>query len=190
MNVEHDKLPPQIRAFVAVRIPPVVLEKLAAVQSQLKSEFRDVSWARPEAMHLTLQFLGNIHSKEVPRLEAGLAAAVRTHTSFQLQLSNVGSFSNRVLWVGVGDGGEELTALAGSVRAVAKPFGNHEEDRAFNAHVTLGRFRERGRGVEAVLRKIPPPCFTPWRVEHAELIRSELSPKGSRYTALASFKLS
>ena len=182
--MEHDKLPPQIRTFIAVRIPPVVLEQLASVQQQLKNEFRDVSWSRPEAMHLTLQFLGNILSNEVPRLEAVLTAAVQAHTSFELELSTLGSFNNRVLWVGVGKGGDELTALAESVRAVAKPFGRHEEDRAFNAHVTLGRFRERGRGVEAVLRRVTPPRFRPWRVAHVELIRSELSPKGSRYTTL------
>ena len=53
-------LPEKIRAFVAVRIPETVLAQLASVQQQLKGKFSDVSWTRAEAMHVTLQFLGNV----------------------------------------------------------------------------------------------------------------------------------
>ena len=149
-----------------------------------------MSWSRPEAMHITLLFLGNIRSDDLPRLENALAAAVRAHAFFEIELSGLGSFNNRVLWAGVEKGSDELTTLANSVRAAAKHFGNHEEERAFNAHITLGRFRGRGRGVEAGLKRIPPPRFKPWRVDHVELIRSELSPKGSRYTPLGTVHLS
>ncbi len=140
-------------------------------------------------MHLTLQFLANVKSERLAALSNALSAAVRAHASFELQLSTLGSFGNRVLWVGVARGADELSLLAETVRRAAKDFGSHEEDRAFNAHVTLGRFRQRGRGVVSVLRDFSPASFTPWQVNEVELIRSELSPKGSRYTTLASFHL-
>jgi 2'-5' RNA ligase len=189
LKISCESLPEKIRAFVAVRIPSNTLEQLAAVQERLKQQLENVSWTRAEAMHLTLRFLANVKSAKLPTLTNALRADVRTHKSFELQLVTLGSFSNRVLWVGVGRGGEELTALAETVRDAAKHFGSHEEERPFNAHVTLGRFRERGRGVSAVLKNFPPTLFTPWRVDHVALIRSELSPKGSRYTMLASFSL-
>ena len=78
-------LPPTIRAFVAVRIPDDILARLAAFQHQLKADFRSVSWTRPEAMHLTLQFLGNIQASHLPALRHGLEAAAR-HLGVNLSL--------------------------------------------------------------------------------------------------------
>jgi 2'-5' RNA ligase len=182
-------LPATIRAFVAVRIPDDILAQLAAFQKQLKADFRSVSWTRPEAMHLTLQFLGNIQASHLPALSGGLKAATRAHPPFALQLAGAGVFGNRVLWVGVGAGAAPLKQLANAVRLAAKDFAAHEETRDFNAHVTLGRQREPERGAAAILRKAPAPDLRPWQVEDVELIRSELSPKGSRYTTLETFPL-
>jgi 2'-5' RNA ligase len=190
LSAGHDKLPPEVRAFIAVRIPPAILEELSALQRQMKNEFSDVSWTRPEAMHLTLHFLGDVKSDRLALLADALSAATHGRSSFELRFSSPGSFNNRVLWVGVGQGAHELNSLAETVRAAAKNFGSRQEDRAFNAHVTLGRFRQRVREVDPVLRKIPTPSFTPWRVRGMELMRSELSPRGSRYTVLGSFHLS
>ena len=156
----------------------------------MENEFSEVSWTRPEAMHLTLHFLGNVKSERLTLLAEALSAAASAHSAFELQLSKPGSFNNRVLWVGVGQGADELTSLAETVRGAGKKFGSQEEDRAFNAHVTLGRFRQRVRGVDTVLQKIPTLSFTPWRVTTIELIRSELSPKGSCYTSFGCFNLS
>jgi len=178
-----------IRAFVAVRIPPNVIEQLAEIQQQLKREFTDVSWTRPEAMHLTLHFFGNVSTSCLSDLNERLNATASAHPSFNLKLGSLGSFGQRVLWVGVESGANELTNLANAVRFSIRPFGSNDETRPFNAHATLGRFRERGRGVDTALRRISPPTLSPWRVNDVELIRSELSPKGSRYTMLAAFPL-
>ena len=174
---------------MAVRIPAGVIAQLISVQAQLKHEFHDVTWTRPEAMHLTLQFLGNVRASELPQLSKVLAATAKVHRSFKLGLVDAGSFGNRVLWVGAGQGATELKSLAEAVRAAAGPFAEHQEEREFNAHVTLGRFRERGCGVDAVLSKMTLAAFTPWHVEGLELIRSELSPKGSRYSTLIEWPL-
>jgi 2'-5' RNA ligase len=188
LNSENE-LPKLVRAFIAVRIPERTLFQLAQVQEQLKAKFRDVSWTRPEAMHVTLQFLGNIESARLNELADAVSRATKTFPQFVLELSGLGSFGNRVLWVGLQQGAQPLTELAQAMHEVGKGFGHHEEERAFNAHVTLGRFRQRSQGVTATLRSITPPAFEPWRVQHVELIRSELSPRGSRYTTLATFPL-
>jgi 2'-5' RNA ligase len=182
-------LPKQVRAFVAVSIPECIRERLATVQQELKGEFTDVSWTRPEAMHITLQFLGNIPSARLPELQVALRQCAGPITSFEAEVSGLGSFNDRVLWAGITCGAQQFGELAGAVRGSAKVLAAHEEERAFNAHVTLGRFRQRGRGVSKVLRSIPSPQFGEWQVSHFELIRSELSPHGAKYTVLESFPL-
>jgi RNA 2',3'-cyclic 3'-phosphodiesterase len=136
-------------------------------------------------MHLTLLFLGNIESARVPELIPALRDAAGKGNAFEVELSGIGSFGNRVLWAGVRRGAEALTRLANSVRSSAQAFATHEEERPFNAHVTLGRFRRPARGVAKVLSALPGPHFDSWHVDHFELIRSELSPQGARYTTLA-----
>jgi 2'-5' RNA ligase len=179
----------KIRAFVAVRIPPAVIEQLTALQQQLRLEFPDVQWTRPESMHITLHFFGNVKTRRLPELNNALRTAAHEHILFEIQPRGLGSFAQRVLWVGIQRGERELTKLAESVHRACRGFGAKEETRSFNPHVTLGRFRVRGRGVDAALRKIPAPEFQPWRVDHIELIRSELSTRGSHYTTLGELSL-
>lgn len=185
----HADLPEIIRAFIAVRIPEEVLAQLGGIQQQFKRNFPKVSWTRPEAMHLTLQFLGNIKSKRLPELKDAVADATREVSAFVVELAGVGSFGNRVFWVGLKRGAEPLTRLANSLRGVTTDFDVPEEARAFNAHVTLGRLRTPARGISKILSGVEVPPFMPWRVDHLELIRSELSRNGSRYTTLARFPL-
>src|SRR5688572_8895208 len=179
------ELPPNIRVFIAVRIPDRVRARLANVQQQLRRELGDASWTRPEAMHLTLQFLGDIQSSRLPELQSALLTSARGPVPFELALGPFGHFANRVLWIGLERGTECLTELTNAVRQVTQSFGGREENRAFNAHVTLARMRRPLQGLGAALGKVALPAFEAWRVTEFALIRSELSPHGSRYTTLA-----
>ena len=182
-------LPERIRAFIAVPVPESVRAGLHAFQQRLKRELSEVSWTRPEAIHLTLRFLGNIESARLDALKGALAHGTSNLQAFKLALGPAGSFGNRVIWVGLAEGIEPLTTLAKRVRIAAEPFSAHEESRAFSAHVTLGRLRRPGRGMNAKLMKFPSPRGEPWIANRFELIRSELSPHGARYTTLAEFPL-
>src|SRR5215207_4226573 len=115
-------LPEKIRAFIAVRIPDEVLAQLAAVQEQLKQNFQDVSWTRPEAMHLTLLFFGNIDSVRLPELLQAIENATHEFSAFDIELSGIGSFNNRVLWVGIERGVRSLGDLATALRDATKGF--------------------------------------------------------------------
>jgi RNA 2',3'-cyclic 3'-phosphodiesterase len=182
-------LPPTIRAFVAISIPESRIAALREVQDSLRTQFEDVSWTRPEAMHLTLHFFGNVLSENLDKIRVALADCASRFSPFELSLRGVGSFGNRVIWAGLDGDCQTLKALANEVRDAVSALGAHQEDREFNGHVTLGRFRRPGRGVGAKLRRFEGLEFGRWRVDHLELIRSELSSNGSRYTVLASEKL-
>lgn len=164
-------------------------EQLGHVQKELRRHFRDISWTRPEAMHLTLLFLGDVEPAALPALRQALESTAATAAAFDLELDGLGSFGERVIWAGVRKGLAELTNLADKVRRQAGAAGSHREEKPFNAHVTLGRTRHRGR-IASVLARMPkPPAFEPWRVGEIELIRSELLPQGARYSTLGTFTL-
>ena len=178
-----------IRAFIAIPIPEAIVSALAKVQSELGRELREVSWTRPEGIHLTLQFLGNIEVARLDLLCQALADSVAVRTAFTLEIAGTGSFGNRVIWAGVRGELDALARLADSVRSAPAQFGTNREERAFKAHVTLGRLRTPRRGLPMKLRRVEERCYGSWRVEEVHLYHSRLSPHGAQHIVLATVPL-
>jgi 2'-5' RNA ligase len=91
-----------------------------------------------------------------------------------------------VLWVGIGRGADELGALASNVEDVLQPLGFPGEARPFHGHFTLARFPK-----PAMIGDLPPVAVPDalFAIDEVVLFRSQLHPKGARYTALARFPL-
>ena len=173
-----------VRAFVAVPIPERIQAELGVFQTKLKRTLEGVSWTRPESIHLTLHFLGNVETARLDELRLAFETAASTHAPFSLEIADAGSFGNRVIWTGARGDVEPLTQLADSIRAATASFGTNVEERAFKAHVTLGRLRTPQRGLSATLREFEKRRFGEWRVDRVHLYESRLSPHGATHTVL------
>jgi 2'-5' RNA ligase len=185
----------QIRLFVAVPVPPAIKEGLSAAQGKLRRLLpsRAVSWPRPENMHLTLHFLGNVDGNRLEALAASLKAAAAGFGALPLVAERLGAFPDlrqpRVLWAWVHDPADRLAGLQRRVVAATDGFTEEGAERSFTGHITLARIKRIKRGdaerIASFLQNAAGDQFGGWTAEHLELIRSELSPKGSRYTCLA-----
>jgi 2'-5' RNA ligase len=180
-----------VRLFVAVDVPEGLKE---AIESDVVGPMRDAvpgaRWTRPEGRHLTLKFLGNVDDERVDEIAEVLRSAAAHHARFRASFVEVGGFPTlrrpRVLWVGVGEGGEPMAALAADLESALEPLGFDPEGRPFHGHFTLARF-PRPRVIES-----PPAVVVPeerFDVGEFVLFRSQLHPKGARYTALERFPL-
>ncbi|HEY3220102.1 MAG TPA: RNA 2',3'-cyclic phosphodiesterase [Gemmatimonadales bacterium] len=104
-----------------------------------------VKWVRPENIHLSLKFLGDVEETREPELREALQRAASTGPEprpLTLQITGFGVFPDyrrpHVLWAGVTpDPGLEL--LQHGVEQAFAPLGFPTEARAFRPHVTLGR---------------------------------------------------
>ncbi len=189
------KEPEVVRAFVAVEIPESAKSFLDGLGSDLKRVGADVKWVRPEGIHLTLKFLGDIRSDRIPVFERDLGPMFSEFRPFEIRISGVGAFPNlrrpRVIWTGLDDPSGGLMPLAGRVEDVFLVHGFKREKRGFNPHLTIGRVRS-GRGqdelVEAVRQRMDMlgPGFL---IESAVLFQSILRPTGAVYSALCRFPL-
>lgn len=183
------------RVFAALELPAAVLRRLAEVLAGLRAGLPAglVRWARPESLHLTLQFYGEVERARVPGLQAALAAAAAQAAPLTLNLAGLGAFPNparaRVVWVGVAGDLEALRAVQAAVEAAGRPLGFTPDARGFNPHLTLGRVNQPARPpdqrqlAEVLARAAPPdgPAFT---LAALSLMQSELRPGGSVYTRL------
>ncbi|MFB3816244.1 MAG: RNA 2',3'-cyclic phosphodiesterase [Candidatus Methylomirabilales bacterium] len=177
-----------LRLFVAVTLPDAVRARLARAQERLRAVQADVSWVKPENIHLTLKFIGETEVKRLPRIQAALQGVGAEVAAFALMLAGVGTFGGRVprvVWAGTAEGAEALATLAGRVDDALGRVGIAKERRAFSPHATLGRVRS-PRNAEALVAAAAALDETFGRVAVGEfvLMQSRLHPQGSVYTPL------
>lgn len=182
-----------MRCFVALELPALVREAAGETLRELKRAGADVKWVRPENLHVTLKFLGEVDEARAPELGQAVQAACAGCPPLALGLGGAGAFPSpqrpQVVWLGLTGQVAELAALAARVEGAMEGLGFPPEGRPFQAHVTLGRLR-RGKGG----RPGPPsaplthallglagrkgPDFTAASVA---LLKSTLTPQGSIY---------
>ncbi len=184
----------RIRTFIAVDVNSALAEKIAALLASFAKTRADVRWVRTDGLHITLKFLGPTREADLPSVQAAMSAVADHHAPWQIELRGVGAFPSlkrpRVLWVGVRDGGQ-LTEVARELDQALAPLGFAPEERAFQPHLTLGRFRSLHRW-DALEEAIKPYLDEPLGAsEVTELIlyESDLRPGGAVYTRLCQIPL-
>ena len=180
-----------MRLFVALEIPSAVREKLAALIEALRAVSPQTRWVRPENLHVTLKFIGEVPEEKLAGIRAALAG-IRSDQPCTLDFRGLGFFPNekqpRVLWVGV-EASPNLKTLAADIELAMEPLGIPREQRPFSPHLTLSRF-ERTRPLEklrAAIQENAARDFGSLRTSKFHLIESKLKPSGAEYTTLESF---
>jgi len=184
------------RVFCAVELPEDVRARLQEHIARLRKEFPDAaaSWSRVENIHLTLKFFGNVELDRIPKISAAATQTIKEFSKFEIGIGNTGVFPRpsraQVLWIGVSDPSDQLSALQKQFEAACAAEGFPKEDRAYRPHLTIARIRkpESARHLaDAHLNANFPMIKVP--LHELILFRSELSPKGSRYTAISNHQI-
>jgi RNA 2',3'-cyclic 3'-phosphodiesterase len=179
-----------IRAFVAIDLPAGVHEALETLEAELRRCDAPVTWVKPERIHLTLKFLGNVSSEQIEGIQAVLRQCAASIRPFRLQAAGCGAFPTiqqmRVVWVGVRGDAEPLGKLQREVERALVPLGFPPEERPFRPHLTVGRVKGRQRLRLLQESLLASRGFEAEAFDVADLVlyKSELRPDGARYTPL------
>src|SRR5574337_1226656 len=134
-----------IRTFIAANLDPGLKVALARVQDRLKATHADVGWVRPENLHITLKFLGQVEESHLGVIREAIAAAAAGCGPAHLVFQGLGAFPRpreaRVVWIGLSHGAETLAALQTRIEVRLESLGFAREARPFTTHLTLGRVR-------------------------------------------------
>jgi len=189
----------KLRLFIAIPIPEPVREEMLRVQRELQPLARPgaVRWTRPDQIHLTLRFLGDVPAARVNALKESINAACRGVRPMQLRAEGIGFFPNdhspRVMWGGINEAEGLLIDLQRRIETAVRPFAAETNAEIFVGHATLGRFKSfRRSDTGKLLARVPAikgRTFGEWTAREIEIIRSQLSPDGPLYTLLAAFPL-
>jgi RNA 2',3'-cyclic 3'-phosphodiesterase len=184
-----------MRLFVAINLTPETRDAIYADAEALRSATTGIRWTAASSLHVTLKFLGEQPESLVPELRAAMEGVSARHRSVDVQTTSFGAFPNfrrpRVVWVGM-TGEIELRALANDLGRAFVPLGVAAESREFRAHLTLGRVKGEVSAAESAALSAAARQSVPTRgvpVRTIDLMRSELSPGGSRYSVLVAVPL-
>jgi len=133
-----------VRAFIAVPLTEEVKRSLAQLQDELRRRLgRAARWSRPESMHLTLRFLGDITEDSLDKIGKSVLSVSDSTPAFALRLQGLGVFPAparpRVLWCGF-SAAEQLVQLESRLADELAALGFPGEERPFAPHLTLARF--------------------------------------------------
>jgi 2'-5' RNA ligase len=194
-----------MRLFIALDIDDAIREHIARFVEGVHNFAPDARWVKPESLHVTLKFIGEQPDAVVESIKNELSTVSGNTTGIKFR--GCGFFpmpkSARVFWIGI-EAGPELTQLASAIDDKMASLGIAREDRAFSPHLTLARAGggsgsprwRKGEGpsrafsyLQEKLSALPAPEFGTMTPREFFLYRSQLSPKGSKYTKLARFSL-
>jgi len=182
-----------IRSFVAVELNDAAREALGRLQGQLNQQVppRTVRWTRPDSIHLTFQFLGDVPPEQVETLGKALQTACAGLPTFEMTLEGLGVFPNpkrpRIVWVGLSEASGVLRSLQQQVGQALAPLGYPPEERSFKPHLTIGRVMRDAaqrdqQSLGELVGKVEVGRLAQVSVDHVSLMKSDLRPGGSVYT--------
>ncbi len=183
------------RSFCAVELNKEIATGIQRIQEDLKERAGGVRWVRPEGIHLTLKFLGEVDPDRIEGIAHKMEEAVRETGPFAIGMRGGGAFPNarnpRVIWIGIDDPSGELRKVQDRVEETMEELGFTREGRAYTPHLTIGRLRSsKGKGIVAhALEAISECNLGTMEVREIILFRSHLKPTGAEYTKIKNVPL-
>jgi RNA 2',3'-cyclic 3'-phosphodiesterase len=183
-----------IRTFLAVAPPAEILQEIGKIQISLKCSCPfDIRWLKPESIHLTLKFFGNLSGADVITVSRVVERHSTLLAPLQLTVKKLGVFPSlqrpRVLWIGLEGETAPLSTLQRHLEQEWADCGFTREDRPFRPHLTIGRIKSSRLTGDPVKFMAQAGDWSAgnFRAAGLTLFQSDLTPQGAVYTQLAWF---
>jgi 2'-5' RNA ligase len=182
-------MPETIRSFIAFDIDnPKVLQQLCEAQNILAKTNADLSLVKPQNIHITLRFLGDITLSMVEKIDKEMQSVV--FRPFDVEIKGVGAFPNvnyaRVVWAGIQQGADELKAVFDQLEPKLRQLGFASDSKGFSPHLTIARVGS-GRNKQALISGVNELAAFEFGKVHADCLqlkKSVLTPQGPIYSTL------
>jgi 2'-5' RNA ligase len=186
----------RLRTFIAVDPGKAIRSRCVALQETLARSAERVKWEKPENIHVTLLFFGDVDERELLPVCETVSAACTERRAFTVSVESVGCFPNlerpRTIWAGIGTGAAELVELHDALEKPLIELGCYRrEEWQFKPHLTIGRVKGDGmsyRLTMALTKQLQ------WRggdnmIDEVKVMSSQLTPDGPIYSVLSTAKL-
>lgn len=176
-----------LRLFVALPLPPSLRDRLVLLRGGVPG----ARWVEPEALHLTLRFIGEVDEATAADLDRALDGV--TSPTLTLALDGLGTFGKghrtHTLWAGVARN-DGLRHLRDKVESALVRAGRPAEERKFSPHVTLARLNDPSEPrLARFVQENGAFQAGPVEIDRFCLYESRLGRTGSTYDILRDYPL-
>lgn len=175
------------RFFVSIPLNQIFIKELVNYQNGIN--LKGGCWVKPENLHITVFFLGNVDVENLPRLIEGLDSIAADFLSFDLQFKSIILAPPRrpakMIWA-IFASQKEFIDLTRDVAKAVEPFLINNQMLKPSPHITLARFNDQ---FSADQIRIPTLELKRLAVDSFELNHSTLTATGPIYKKVASFFL-
>lgn len=177
-----------MRTFFCLELPTSVKREIRKTASSIDSPAY-VKWVSQENLHITLKFLGDVNSKEVPEIERKAKESASRINPFEINIEMLSGFPNpgfpKVIWLGSNSPPEEIFQLQKDLESRLEDLGFEKENRDYVPHVTLGRTKDENKAkIEQMGSKLKSHDLEDnWSVsvDRLTLMESTLKSHGPEY---------
>ena len=178
-----------IRSFIAFDIDnESVIKQFSEAQTTLVNTGADLKLVKPQNIHMTMRFLGNISPPMVNSIHEEMKKI--SFAPFDVEIKGLGVFPKlkyaRVIWAGIRKGADELTNVFNQLEPLLRKLGFKPDSKGFSPHLTIARVKT-GRNKAELIQRIQELADYEFGIVKADCLRlkkSVLTPKGPIYSTL------
>jgi 2'-5' RNA ligase len=176
-----------VRAFLAIPLPRQLQESIHSIQTELQASITEARWTRPENLHLTLHFFGEIEQETLEKLRVSVLSVKSCQRPFQVGVKGLGAFPNphrpRVIWLGLEPRGQ-LEQLHRATERCLRQAGITTDSRPYSPHLTIGRLHGDPFDLTKLFSSMQQKRIEPLTVDRMILYESRLRPEGAQHVQL------
>ena len=180
---------PTARCFIALDISDALKKKIERVREKIFLTDLGIRWVRPENLHLTLKFLGDVKLDKIDEIIEAIRSLELPEDTLHLQFNMMGVFPDlkhpRIIWLG-SDENPALTRLASDLENSLAKMGFSKEKREFKSHLTIGRVKPKhdAKGIAEAVNTAADKIASEEVIKLITLYKSRLSSEGPQYEVL------
>ena len=172
-----------MRTFIAIDLPKELKDRISSIVERLTKCDLEAKWVKPENIHMTLKFLGNVDDKQIDIVKSIISEITLNFKKIIVECSGFGFFPNekhpRVLFLKTSKE-DDLRKIYQSLEEKLSHIGFEKEER-FKSHLTLCRFKGK-KNIDCLIREIKDIEFShQLNINEIALFKSTLTRSGPIY---------